>query len=167
MLELLQEYLSRQYQSFSLSNIDGESFKTYLRHPENLSITNSMLDLPMLLPQMLKELAKFIKGSHIEPEVQALAGGIYTYVFNPFDFIEDEAFSLLGFVDDALVVFYGMKVIESVSTQIHFASINTSDTLNLIKQWEDALAEDLVIALKNYPNQLSGVLGSTNFGLNS
>lgn len=167
MLELLQEYLSRQHQSFKQSNVDNASFNVFLRQPESFSLTDSMLGLPLLLPQMLQELAKFIKESPVSSEVRALAGGIYTYVFNPFDFIEDEAFSLLGFVDDALIVFYGMELIESTSSEIHFASIQTPDTSNLVKQWEDALAEDLVIALKNYPEQLSGVLGSTNFEPNS
>lgn len=167
MLELLQEYLLRQYQSFKQASVDDVSFNVFLRHPESFSLTDSMLGLPLLLPPMLQELAKFIKESSVSSEVRALAGGIYTYVFNPFDFIEDEVFPLLGFVDDALIVFYGMKLIESTSSEIHFASIHTPDTSDLIKQWEDALAEDLVIALKNYPKQLSGVLGSTNFEPNS
>ncbi|XPM52642.2 MAG: DUF1232 domain-containing protein [Leptolyngbya sp. IPPAS B-1204] len=163
MLELLQEYLSRQHQSFNLSNTESELFKVYLRQSESSNLTDSMLDLPLLLPQMLQELAKFIKEPDVSPEIRALAGGIYTYVFNPFDFVEDETFSLLGFVDDALVVFYGMELIESISSHIHFTSIHTLDTLNLIKQWENALVEDLIIALKKYPKQLSGIIDSANF----
>jgi uncharacterized membrane protein YkvA (DUF1232 family) len=171
MLDLLQQYLSKCYTVFQENGCDLSSFKPFL-HSEQVAgstisrVPDNVLKLIFSIPIMLRELSQLIYTPNITPEMRAFAGGIYSYVFNPFDYINEEVVGFLGFIDDALVVFYGMKLIESVDDKIRFTTIHNTDLENAVEECEKFLLEDLVLALKAYPQQVSGILSTTNLEIN-
>ena len=162
MLKFLQEFIDKQYQSYKLSNQNLDAFSKYLHDPETSEIPEPLVALPLFLPQMLQELTDFIRDTK-NLEMKALAGGLYTYVFNPYDYIDDEVLPPLGLVDDTLIVFYGMEIIEAATPNQHFSALQNSDLTELVQKWESLLAADLVTALKTYPRHISDVLATTNF----
>ena len=167
MLDLLQQYLSQSFETFQQSGYDLNSFKPFLRSQVEIEastncIPDSIFKLLLTIPTMLGELRQMIYMPDLTLEMRALAGGIYSYVFNPFDYINEEIVGFLGFVDDALIVFYGMKLIEAIDQEKRFSTTHDPNLIDAVQECEKLLAEDLVAALKAYPQQISGVLSTAN-----
>lgn len=163
MLKFFQEFITKQYETFNSSSQDIETFKRYLADPHTSEIPKSLVSLPLFLPQLLEELANFIRETD-NVELKSLAGGLYTYVFNPYDYIGDEEIAApLGLIDDALIVFYGMELIEERVSYKRFSTLQNPELSEAVTQVEKLLAADLVTALKAYPKQVFGILSTTNF----
>ena len=168
MLDLLQQHLSRCFEAFQQNGSDITSFRSFLQPQEETGlptnrIPNEVFEVPLEIPKMLRELLQLLHKPNLSPQVQALAGGIYSYVFNPFDFINEESVGFLGFIDDALIVFYGMKLIEDFNPEIRFSITQDIALMNAVEKCEMLLSNDLIAALKAYPQQISGILSTADF----
>jgi len=171
MLDLLQQHLSKCFTVFQETGCDLNSFQTFLRSEQVAEsaispVPDNVFKLILSIPIMLRELGQLIYTPNLTLEMRALAGGIYSYVFNPFDYINEEVVGFLGFIDDALIVFYGMKLIESIDDKIRFTTIHNTDLEGAVEECEKLLIEDLVLALKAYPRQVSGILSTANLKTN-
>lgn len=161
MIDLLQKHINELFDSYQWTRQKSlDCLKPFLKNMEKYELSTQSLDLPRLLPKMLEELIELIRSKNSKPELLALAGGIYSYVFNPFDYIQEDTLGFLGFIDDVLIVFYGMELIEVLEKEVQFNTIHNSDIVDSIKQWENILKEDLVDAFKAYPKQVAGLLTS-------
>jgi uncharacterized membrane protein YkvA (DUF1232 family) len=172
MLDLLQQHLAKCFAAFQETGCDLNSFKAFLRskqatEPAIDCVPDNVFKLILSIPVMLRELGQLIYTPNLTLEMRALAGGIYSYVFNPFDYINEEVVGFLGFIDDALIVFYGMKLIESIDNKIQFTTIRNKDLESAVEECEKLLIEDLVLALKSYPQQISGILSTANLKTNT
>jgi uncharacterized membrane protein YkvA (DUF1232 family) len=171
MLDLLQEYLTKCFTAFQETGSNLNSFKAFLRSEQVTEstispVSDNVSKLILFIPIMLRELSQLIYTPNLTLEMRALTGGIYSYVFNPFDYINEEVVGFLGFIDDALIVFYGMKLIESIDDKIRFTTIHNTDLESAVEECEKLLLEDLVLALKAYPQQVSGILSTANLKTN-
>lgn len=160
MIDLLDKHLGTLFESFQWSAYDTSYIQPYLREQTDCNLSHKTLGLPLLIPNMLKELTQLIRDESVSPALRALAGGIYSYVFNPFDYINEESVGFLGFIDDVLIIFYGMQLIEALGKHEWFPIVHEQDLQEAVKQWENVLSKEIVLAFKAYPKQVGGILAT-------
>ncbi|MFN7715460.1 MAG: DUF1232 domain-containing protein [Pseudanabaenaceae cyanobacterium] len=157
-VDLLEEYLNNCYQNF-LSNGQNLSELEPYASEERFSLSDEALRLPLLIPSMLRELSKVMRQEATSPRIRAIAGGVYSYVFNPFDYIDEESLGYLGFLDDALIVFNGMRFIENME-RIKFSSTQDQSLQKMINECETFINPNLVNELKMYAENLASMITS-------
>jgi uncharacterized membrane protein YkvA (DUF1232 family) len=163
MLDLLTSHLEDLYSDFQSSGSSTDPLKPFTQSPEiDLHLSESAKRLPTQIGDMLKELIQVMSNTSTSVHLKAIAGGIYSYVFNPFENIDDKI-GLLGFVDDALVVFYGMQLIESLDPSVSFKTLQKPEICKAIAEYEAILREDLLTGLKKYSQNISSAIASTDF----
>lgn len=160
MIDLLDKYLANLFESFQWSAYDTSPIQAYLLDKTDFNLPKKALELPLLIPRMLKELTQVIRDESVSPALRALAGGVYSYVFNPFDYINEESVGFLGFIDDVLIIFYGMQLIETLGKQECFSIVHEQDLQEAVEQWENVLLKEIVLAFKAYPRQVGGILAT-------
>lgn len=160
MIDLLDKHIANLFESFEWSAYDTSFIKPYLRDQTDCNLSKKSLELPLLIPKMLIELTQLIRDDSVSTVLRALAGGIYSYVFNPFDYINEESVGFLGLIDDVLIVFYGMQLIEALGKNECFPIVHEQDLQEAVKQWENVLSKEIVLAFKAYPRQVGGILAT-------
>lgn len=161
MLELLRSHLKTSFSDFQEGGNSFAPLSPYLKQDTEKNLpSEEAVKVILKLPEMLEELCDIIRQENVSPQTRAIAGGIYSYVFNPFDYIDDDDTGYLGFVDDVLIVFYGMRLLERIDAEIQFLTCNHVVS-SAIKQWEKALSPEILATLESYPDQLSNAIGAT------
>lgn len=108
--------------------------------------------VPSLLPDLVSAVEQVIVGAEDEHYVRGFAGGLLTYVYNPFDLIEDEA--PFGFADDALVCALGLQLLQEKGFIDLDADV--SATCAEVSKCLPALSADLRTAIEDFVEKLSG-----------
>ena len=155
-INLFEEYLNKCYQNFVSEGRSLSILKPYASK-EELSLSDEAARLPLFIPCMLRELSNIMRQEATSPHVRAIAGGIYSYVFNPFDYIDEDSIGYLGFLDDALIVFNGMEFIEKLE-QIKFSSIQDQSLRRMVDECESLLNPILVAEFKAYAENLANMI---------
>ena len=155
-INLLEDYLNKCYQNFLSDGQNLSELEPYASQ-EKFRLSDEVLKLPLLIPPMLRELSNIMRQEATSPRIRAIAGGIYSYVFNPFDYIDEESIGYLGFLDDALIVFNGMKFIENME-QIKFSSTQDQSLQKMVDECETFLNPNLVTELKMYAGNLAKMM---------
>jgi uncharacterized membrane protein YkvA (DUF1232 family) len=125
-------------------------------------MTDEGVKLLLSIPTMMTELSDLASCSSLQPTLRVLVGGIYSYVFNPLDYIDD-SYGFLGLIDDALIILYGMRFIEENYEDVHFKATQDLSLSKAVEQYENILNEDLIRVLKRHSYQLYKVVAETNF----
>jgi len=157
-VNIFEEYLDKCYHKFVSEGQDLSVLEPYTSQ-KNLELSDDAVRLPLLIPPMLRELSNIMRQETTSPRVRAIAGGIYSYVFNPFDYIDEESIGYLGFLDDALIVFNGMRFIENME-QIKFSSTQDQSLQKMVDECEAFLNPNLVTELKMYAENLANMITS-------
>jgi uncharacterized membrane protein YkvA (DUF1232 family) len=157
-INLLEEYLDKCYHKFVSEGQNLSILEPYASQ-KKLELSDEAVKLPLLIPPMLRELSNIMRQEATSPRVRAIAGGIYSYVFNPFDYIDEEAIGYLGFLDDALIVFNGMRFIENME-QIKFSSTLDQSLQKMVDECESVLNPNLVTEFKMYAENLGNMITS-------
>ena len=159
MIELLKKHIENLRNDFDKSGMNVNPIRPYLK--ENVSLDAKSFILPERIPDFLNELVQIMESQDIDTRIRSLAGAVYSYVFNPFDIIPDQV-GYLGFIDDAMIVIYGLKKIEEILKHTKFTSIN-SEVKESLQCWENALSTEVIIALREYILNIQGILNTTKF----
>jgi uncharacterized membrane protein YkvA (DUF1232 family) len=149
MLDLLETHLADLRRAHGNSSSPGV-LREYLVEPECAFITPEMLDLPMRIPDFLRDLTAFVRREGVSPELKTLAAALFSYVFNPFDFIDDEEFGYLGFIDDALVLFYALQHLKRAQPDSGLTSTADAKICSAVTQWESIVDPKLLGQVRSY-----------------
>lgn len=155
-VNLLEDYLNKCYEKFMSEGKNLSILEPYSRQ-RNIELSDEAVKLPLLIPPMLRELSNIMRQEATSPRVRAIAGGIYSYVFNPFDYIDEEAIGYLGFLDDALIVFNGIRFIENMEN-IKFSSTSDQSLQKMVDECESVLNSNLVAEFKMYAENLGNMI---------
>ena len=158
MLKLLKQHIEETYQTFQSNADDISILLPYLKSPEITTLPLDVIEFPLYIPDMLQELVDFMIDTSTDEQFKALASSIYSYVFNPFDYIADTSETVIGFLDDALIVFYGLQLIEDSQTDQFFKSIHQPKIINAVCQCEDLLSESILSLLKSFPLEVNKII---------
>ena len=115
----------------------------------------------LYMPMLLQDIEHVLYSEEVAVEIRVLLSGIYSYVFSPVGYISEKKHGFLGFVDDALVLFYGMQLSQSMDERIVFESIHEPEFITAIETCENLLRRDLLGILKDYPRRISKVALTT------
>lgn len=153
MIEILNEHIQNLCKTYQSNGIDMSLVSSYLKDENVKSLPDESVQLILAIPTMLSELTVLMKDSEIPAKSRALASGVYSYVFNPIDYIPDDTHSIFGFLDDALILYYSLQFI---GNELHkkFEIINTEND-NFVQVSENLLSDEIVKNLKNYPSQVN------------
>jgi uncharacterized membrane protein YkvA (DUF1232 family) len=162
MLEMLREHLHSRRAEFRAAGSSIKTLSRFLREGTR-SVPESCLDLPMAIPRMLEYVGAVAADESLDPMLRAICGGVYGYVFNPFDIIDDEKHGYLGFVDDAIVTFYGVKKLETYFPGNRFAPKESKRIAAMVKAWERVLAPELVAILRGQIEQIAAIVETADF----
>ncbi len=165
MLELLAEHLASLRKVFDEQHGSLEPIKDFLRDPAKTSCPTDLLELPARIPVFLQDLTAFVRSEENDQRLRALAGSVFGYVFNPLDLIDDEEFGYLGFIDDALNVYYSMRRIEQEHGTEAFPSLRDPKLAPAVAAWEGLLKQDLVVSLKSYIDQVTAIFRTADFSV--
>lgn len=106
---MLRDFIARQFAAESLTDA-MERLKQHLPTASESDLLNAAL-APLMLPDLVDAIEGIILAADDSPNARAFAGGIMTYVYNPFDLIQDEG--LAGWIDDTVVSGLGLRALES------------------------------------------------------
>jgi uncharacterized membrane protein YkvA (DUF1232 family) len=155
MIHLLKQHIESIYQDYQNNGIDISSLHPYLSDEQISSIPSSLASIVLSIPDMLQELVDLMLNSENSQEIRAIASGIYSYVFIPLDYISDTSESISGFLDDALVLFYGLHFLEKKQSELQFKTIRQKNLIDGIEASEIFFNSSLISSLKDYPLQIS------------
>ena len=154
-IELLKQHIEEMYKDYQLNGSEMSLLMPYLKDETSKELPSNIAVIVPLIPDMLKELVDLMLNSKASEQNRALATGIYSYAFNPIDYIPDTSDSIFGFVDDALVLFYGLHLIEEKEVGFKSKTIQQEKLIDGVKECEDFLSEAIIFNLKNYPSQVN------------
>lgn len=149
MIELLRQHIEEIYRNHDENDLS--EIKPYLKDDKATSIPLDVEKLVLLVPDMLQELVDLMMAPETPQLIRALASGIYSYVFNPLDYIPDHSGSIVGFLDDALVLFYGLHFIEQVEPSIQTTIVHKEEIADAIGKAEGFLSDSIISSIKEFP----------------
>lgn len=91
----------------SLSDNDKQ-FEEEIRERSNgkrsRSKARELRNFILVLPDMIRQIRVWLDAAAIPAEVRNLHGFMLTYLYHPLDFVRDDSYGLLGYLDDAYLV---------------------------------------------------------------
>lgn len=159
MIELLRGHLAKERAAFDAADRSLVALTPYLDGPDLPRVSEDALALPLEIPALLAELSGTIRAESTSTATRALAGAIYSYVFNPFDYMPDDI-GYLGFVDDAMIAVYGMRGLETSNPDLRFSTLHSEMVTRAMDEWESVLKQEVVDALTAHVEQVAGILGT-------
>ncbi|UAJ72633.1 DUF1232 domain-containing protein [Synechocystis sp. PCC 7339] len=154
MIELLTQHIQNIHREYQINGVDIASISSYLKNDNINSIPPECIDLVLVIPEMLIELISLMREPSTSVKTKAIASGIYSYVFNPIDYIPDDSHSIFGFLDDALILYYGLQLIDK-EPENSIDLIGFDKIKNLVAISESILSNAILEDLKDFPNKVS------------
>lgn len=155
MINLLKQHIENIYQDYRQNGIDISSLKPYLKNNTIETIPPESIKIVLSIPEMLQELVDVMMNPKASPKLKAFASGIYSYIFNPLDYIPDNLGSIYGFLDDGLILFYGLNFIEKNYPDLEFKTIHQETIIKGVKISENILPDSILSNLKEFSNQVN------------
>ncbi len=151
MIDLLEQHLLQLRAAITEPELAVAPIRPYLRpNVASPALRDGLLDAPLRIPDLLRALADII-AQHDDPRVRGFAGGIYAYVFNPIDIIPEDEAGYVGFVEDAVICWLGLRFLrDRYQVRVPAELVRDDDPLRLA--WE-ALASDVRTAIEEFFRQ--------------
>jgi uncharacterized membrane protein YkvA (DUF1232 family) len=164
MIDLLQEHLARLRRSITDPRAAVRRLGLHLRTAElGAAETEALMALPARIPAFLRGLEEIITGTD-DDRIRGFAGGIFAYVFNPVDIIPAGDAGYLGYVEDAIICWRGLVLLNEEFDVLPSAAagLESADAQRVDAVW-NLLSDEVQDAVDAFLEQFDSVLRGVNF----
>jgi len=164
MIDLLQEHLARLRRAITDPRAAVKRLAPHLRPGElGPADTEALLALPARIPAFLRGLEEIITSTD-DDRVRGFAGGIFAYVFNPVDIISAGDIGYLGFVEDAVICWRGLVLLNEEFDVLPStaAGLESADAQRVDRVW-NLLSDEVQDAVEAFLEQFDAVLKGVSF----